>query len=157
MDVVFFLSSLIRLSFRNPRILYQSMEQGGFPSVQQDQVREHLKYLKIQKSLETCGVHPGALKDLDKCHSILFLEGRGNWDWFLSTEKSTYHQGPQYNPGSPALILGMMMEQIFMEAFSKHLKNKKVVDKYLMWNVKKMEPDSSQCSSVIRQEAMGTH
>lgn len=61
-----------------------------------------------------------------------------------------------FSPVSPASILGMMMEQIFMEAFSKHLQNKKVVDKYPVWGVQKMKADSSQCCPGTGQEAMGT-
>lgn len=51
--------------------------------------------------------------------------GTGSW----ALEESKCHQGLLHSPASPALILRMMMEQIFMEAFSKHWKNKKVVDK----------------------------
>lgn len=79
--------------------------------------------------------------------------GTGSW----ALEETKCHQDLQYSPVSPALILGMMMEQIFTETFSKHLENKKVVDKYLMWGVQKMKPDSSQCCPGTGQEAMGIH
>lgn len=78
--------------------------------------------------------------------------GTGSW----AQEESKCHQGLQFSPVSPASILRMMMEQIFMEAFSKHLQNKKVVDKYPVWGVQKMKADSPQCCPGTGQEAMGT-
>jgi len=90
------------------------------PTVGKDQVQDHLRNLKVHKSVGPDEMHPQVLQeladDIAKPLSIIFEKLR------QSGEVPTGN----YRPVSLTSVPGKIMEQIFLETLLRHIENKEV-------------------------------
>ena len=89
-------------------------------TVEKDQVQDHLRNLKVHKSVGPDEMHPQVLQeladDIAKPLSIIFEKLR------QSGEVPTGN----YRPVSLTSVPGKIMEQIFLETLLRHIENKEV-------------------------------
>ncbi|KFO70702.1 hypothetical protein N303_03709, partial [Cuculus canorus] len=117
-------------------------DQGSIapPTVEEDQVHDHLRNLNIYKSMGLDGIHPRVLKELadvlSKPLSVIFqrswLTGEVPLDWRLADVVPIYKKGCRedagnYRPVSLTSVLGKVMEQVILSAIMKHMQENRVI------------------------------
>ncbi|KFQ80642.1 RNA-directed DNA polymerase from mobile element jockey, partial [Phoenicopterus ruber ruber] len=110
------------------------------PLVEEDQVREQLGKLDTHKSMGPNGMHPRVLREvaevIAKPLSIIFEkswrtgevpEDRRKDNVIPVFKKGKKEDLGNYRPVSLTSVPGKMMEQLILEAISKHVEEKKVI------------------------------
>uniref|UniRef100_A0A8B9Q7B9 Reverse transcriptase domain-containing protein n=1 Tax=Apteryx owenii TaxID=8824 RepID=A0A8B9Q7B9_APTOW len=111
-----------------------------FPLVEEEWVRDYLSKLDTHKSMGPDGIHPRVLRELAdviaKPLSIIFERswrtGEVPEDWKKANVTPVFKKGKKEDPGnyrpvSLTCIPGKVMEQLILEAISKHVEDKKVI------------------------------
>ncbi|KFV77602.1 hypothetical protein N308_11331, partial [Struthio camelus australis] len=110
------------------------------PLVEEDQVRDHLGRLDTDKSTGPDGMHPQVLKELMNIIArLLSIILERSWqsgevpeDWKKVSVTPTFKKGKKEDPGnyrpvSLPSIPAKVVEQLILEAISKHVEDKKVI------------------------------
>ncbi|KFV86055.1 RNA-directed DNA polymerase from mobile element jockey, partial [Struthio camelus australis] len=110
------------------------------PLVEEDWVRGHLGKLDIHKSMGPNRMHPRVLRELaDVIARPLSIILERSWrsgevpeDWKKANvtpvcKKGKKEEPGNYRPVSLTSIPGKMMEQLMLDAISKHVEDKKVI------------------------------
>ncbi|KFV87175.1 RNA-directed DNA polymerase from mobile element jockey, partial [Struthio camelus australis] len=110
------------------------------PLVEEDRVRDLLSKLDIHKSMGPNVMHPQVLRELaDVTARPLSIILERSWrsgevpeDWEKASVTPVFQKGKKEDPGNyrPASLTsspGKVMEQLLLEAISKHVEDRKVI------------------------------
>ncbi|KFV62236.1 hypothetical protein N307_06614, partial [Dryobates pubescens] len=110
------------------------------PIVSEDQVRDHLKNLKVFKPMGPDGIHPGELRELvDEVARPLSILFQKPWqsrevprDWKRGNITPIFKKGKRgypgnYRPVSLTSVPSKIMEQILLEALLRQKDNEEVI------------------------------
>ncbi|KFP01210.1 hypothetical protein N300_01090, partial [Calypte anna] len=107
------------------------------PTLDEEQVKDHLKNMKVNKSMGPDGIYPRPLKEpvhevaepLSIIFEKLWQSGEAPADWEKGSTTPIFKNGKKEDPGNyrPVSLIsvpGKIMDQIFLKALLSHADNK---------------------------------